>query len=430
MKIECPSCRLPTEVDAVNASPSGIDFQCPGCSTLLFITPDGLLTLKDDPVKEACPKCGFRQNPSESCVRCGIVYVKYKAVETRRQSEAGTSELEEVNEVRPLSEADKRPFRFGYGRGEIMSWVEEGRLAVEDLPKAINVAGMLPGPIHWRRFLDGLMLWMGSVFLAAAVIFFFAYNWHKLGHFTRFGIMELLLAAAVFASWRLGFERISGKAALLVATLLAGALLALVDQTYQTGADSWTLFATWALFVLPWVAISRFSPLWLFWLTLLNVAINLYFTTLADFSTYHFSWWILTAVNTTALIAWELAAHHSVYWTTDRWAPRIIATAALGYITLLAARGILETNAQTIFELFGYLFWLGGAYLFYRHGLKDLYVLALGVLSLLIFITIFLGEKLLSGGGEGALLLIGIIVLGLSAAGGWWLRTVAREVEA
>jgi hypothetical protein len=391
-------------------------------------TPQGKVTMEVKPVMNICPKCGLRQNPSESCIRCGIVYAEYSSAETQPQSAGNSNETEHIKEDHALSEGCKGPFRFGYGRGEILRWAEEKHLAMKDLPGAMNISGMLPGPVEWRRFLDGLMLWMGAISLAAAVIFFFAYNWHKLGHFIRFGIMELLLAAAVLASWRLGFERISGKAALFVSTLLVGGLLALVGQTYQTGADSWTVFATWALLVLPWVAISLFSPLWLLWLLLVNLAINLYYLTFNGYSTYFSAWWILTAFNTAALAAWELAILHSIYWPADRWAPRIIATAALGYITLLAARGILDDTIPGILECSGYFIWLVGAYILYRRRIKDLYVLALCILSLVIIITIFLGFKLLAHGGEEDLLLMGIMVLGLSAAGGWWLRTIAREV--
>ena len=44
-------------------------------------------------------------------------------------------------------------------------------------------------------------------------------------------------------------------------SLLTGALLALSGQVYQTGADTFELFAWWAVLILPWVLVSRFSPL-------------------------------------------------------------------------------------------------------------------------------------------------------------------------
>lgn len=315
-----------------------------------------------------------------------------------------------------------------------MTWTSEGQLSTAALPEALRIAGTLPGPMEWRRMLEGLALWMGAVFLAAAVIFFFAYNWKELGHFARFGIVELLLAAAIIAAWRLGLERMSGKAALLVATLLVGALLALVGQTYQTGADPWELFATWALFVLPWVAVARFPPLWLLLLALVNLAASLYYHAFAGFFGFLFGikdlWWTLTGVNTAALVAWELAASRGVPWLAERWAPRIVATAAAGFITVLAAWGIVDRKSGGFAEFVGYFVWLACAYAVYRFRIRDLYVLALGVLSLVVVVAVFLGHNMVKHGDAGAFLLVGMAVLGLSAAGGWWLRTVAREVEA
>jgi hypothetical protein len=78
----------------------------------------------------------------------------------------------------------------------------------------------------------------------------------------------------------------------------------------------------------------------------------------------------------------------------------------------------------------GYCAWLAGAYAVYRHWVQDLYVLALGVLSLVVVAAVFLGHHMLRSSDAGAFLFVGMAVLGLSAAGGWWLRTVAREVEA
>ena len=48
----------------------------------------------------------------------------------------------------------------------------------------------------------------------------------------------------------------AGKAALLAASLFVGALLALIGQIYQTGADTFEMFAAWAALILPWVLVG------------------------------------------------------------------------------------------------------------------------------------------------------------------------------
>jgi hypothetical protein len=433
MKITCPECQFTADVAADRIPPGGASATCPKCSVVFRVEPS-------DPqppeVPEAtatitCPKCGAEQADAPVCGLCGIIFDKYRAAEERRQLLAAAAMARPVEPA----ETDLPPatFSFGAGRGEILSWASDGSLPISDLPRALRLAGALPGPPEWRRFLDGLALWLGALFLGAATIFFFAYNWQELGRFARFGIVELLLAAAVLASWRLGLERLPGKAALLVATLLVGALLALVGQTYQTGADPWELFATWALFVSPWVAIARFAPLWLLLLALVNLAISLYYRTVAGpfglLSGVETLWWILTGVNTAALAIWELAASRGLPWLAARWAPRLVATASAGFITLLAIWSIVDRRGDGLGAFIGYTSWLGGAYAVYRHLLWDLYLLALGVLSLVVVLAVFLGHHLGQHGDAGALFLVGMMVLGVSAAGGWWLRTVAGEVE-
>lgn len=434
MKIECPSCHYSAEADSARIPPEGASTRCPRCSSVFLVTQPEPATPDNEPEKVSCPKCGAWQDAAESCGLCGIVFEKYRPAEERRQREDVSSRVEIEKEAAQLAAVDQGPFRFGYGRGEIIMWVEEGYLSPGALPRAFRIAGTLPSPVEWCRFLDGLALWMGAVFLAAAVIFFFAYNWRELGHFARFGIVELLLTAAIILSWRLGLERMSGKAALLIATLLVGALLALVGQTYQTGADPWELFAAWALLVLPWIAIARFSPLLLVWLALVNLAVSLYYQAFAGLFGLLFGretlLWTLAGVNIAVLVAWETAASRGVSWLAERWAPRIVATAVTGFITFLAAWGIVDRNSGGFAECIGYTVCLACAYAIYRHRIRDLFVLALGVLSLVIVAAVFLGYHLARHGDAGAFLLVGIAVLGMSAAGGWWLRSVAREVEA
>lgn len=414
-------------MDARRIPPGGTNATCPRCKRVFFVAPPPLVTAGPN-----CPKCGTAHNGAESCPRCGLIFDKYWAAEKRRQQQAAATEpAAEASPATPSGFSEG--FRFGYGRGDIFAWAAEGRLAPDDLPAALRLAGTLPAPADWRRFLDGLSLWLGALFLAASAIFFFAYNWRELGHYARFGIVELLLVGALAAAWRLGLERTSGKAALLVATLLVGVLLALISQTYQTGADSWELFALWAACVLPWVAIARFAPLWLLELALLNLAVGLYYRAFAEifgfFYGHHTLWWTLAGMNSAALALWELAARRGTHWLAERWPPRCVATLAAGFITLLAIWGIVD-HQNSLLEYGGYALWIAAVYVVYRRRVRDLYLLALGVLSLIVVVAVFLGHEMLNGGEAASYLFIGMTVIGMSAAGGWWLRAVAREVEA
>jgi uncharacterized membrane protein len=315
---------------------------------------------------------------------------------------------------------------------EILDWIAQGRIEPAAVPAALRATGMAPSRADWRGFIDSIALWLGAVFCAAAVIFFFAYNWQALGRFAKFGLVEALLLGAVAACWRLGLDRVSGKAALLAATLLVGALLALVGQTYQTGADTFELFAAWAAAVFAWVALSRFGALWLLWLGLLNLTVYFYHHTFGGlfgllFSTQQLLW-VLFVLNTVALCVWEAATHFGVAWLqAERWPQRVLASASGGLITALAVWAVIDVHGVGAEGVIGYLLWLGAAFAMYRHWRPDLFVLAGGVLSAVIVVAAALGNLLLRHDNGGGFLLIGMVVIGMSAAGAWWLKTVAKE---
>ena len=320
-------------------------------------------------------------------------------------------------------------------RKQILDWVRQGHLNEDSLGEALRLAEADPSPMDWRHFIDRLMLWLGTIFMAAGVIFFFAFNWHEMSRYTKLGLVEFLIVVTVALCWKLGLDKLSGKAALLALTLLIGALLALVGQIYQTGADPWQLFATWALMVIPWVAIGRFGALLLCWVGLVNVSLALYFQAFPRFfglvgvlfSTEALLW-ALFAFNTVILCFWEFAAQRQVDWLSERWPLRVLAVASGGLITTLAIWAIFDFRSFSIFGLLGYFVWLATAYFIYRHKFLDIFVLAGGVLSLIIVVTSGLSKLMLSHGeSSSALLAIGLMVIGLSAAGGYWLKSITLE---
>ena len=322
---------------------------------------------------------------------------------------------------------------MSHPRDEILEWAEQGRIAPGRLRAALDACRALPTSAEWRDFLDRLLLWTGAVFLAAAVIFFIAYNWSQLGRFGKLAIAQVAVAAALGFVWRLGLDRSAGRAALLAASLLVGALLALIGQTYQTGADTFELFATWAVAILPWVVLARFAALWLAWLAIVQVALTLWFQTFGGWFGILFvperQLWPHLALDTAALAAWEWGAARGITWMSGRWAVRVVAAASVGFATALAIADIFGRGSGFGWGQLGWLAWLAGAYFMYLHRIRDLFVLALGVLSVVVVVATF-AIRHLGRFDAGAYLLVGIVVIGLSALGGWWLRHVAQEEHA
>ncbi|MEO8158076.1 MAG: DUF2157 domain-containing protein [Betaproteobacteria bacterium] len=313
----------------------------------------------------------------------------------------------------------------------LIDWMDQGLIAPQKLHEALSVAGVFPSAENWRHFLDRLLLWLGAMLLAAGVIFFFAYNWKDLGRYARFGLVEAPILAALIAVWRIGLDSPAGKATLLAASLFVGALLALIGQTYQTGADTFELFATWTVLILPWVLVGRLPALWLLWIGLLNLATIFYYQVFGGLFGFIFApmqmLWVLFALNTIALVIWEVLAARG---RRDRWAIRILATVSGALVTALAVYALVEWRGSNGLGLLAWLAYFAAAYVVYRHLTPDVYVLAGGVLSVIVVITTWLAEQLIkSSAAAGAMLFIGLIVIGLSAAGGWWLKRVVNEVK-
>lgn len=308
--------------------------------------------------------------------------------------------------------------------GEVLDWIEAGRVVSGSEHEALRAAGIAPTRGDWHAFLGRLTLWLGTVAIAAALIFFFAFNWDELGRFAKFGLLEgAILAGLALCLW-LDLDSAAGKAVLLLLSLLVGALLALAGQTYQTGADTYELFAWWALLILPWVLVGRLSPLWLVWLVLLNAALFLYFS---RSSAGEGLLWALFALNLAALVAWEAAHAYGLAWLRDGWPPRLVAVAAGTAATALMMMAIFDDGH--VLGALAWLAWLAAAYAWYRHARPDLFMLAGGLLSLIVVVAAFLTRHVFASGAGGALL-IGLVVIGLSAGGAIWLKSINRELAA
>lgn len=114
---------------------------------------------------------------------------------------------------------------------------------------------------------------LASVLLGAGLIFWVAANWQDQ---TRAVKLHLLEGAVLIPSVAALIWPRARAALLLLATLALGGLLAFVGQTYQTGADAWQLFVTWAVVALPWALAARRDWLWAVWLVIAGVGLALW----------------------------------------------------------------------------------------------------------------------------------------------------------
>lgn len=312
-------------------------------------------------------------------------------------------------------------------REQVLGWIASRHVVPGSEFAVLRASGIIPAPAQWRTFLEQLALWLGMLALAAAVIFFFAFNWDDLGRLAKIGMAEAAILVALLACWRLDLDGVAGTAALTLASLLVGALLALTGQIYQTGADTFELFAYWAALILPWVLIGRFAPLWLVWVGLIDLAAFLYFSLGSDVEP---QLWAMFVLNGLAVIGWEVGRYVGLAWLRDRWPVRLIATVGAAAATALIVWTILGGHGRAaLVPTLAYLAWLAATYAWFHRRRPDLFMLAIGVLSVIVAVAALLSRHLLDSGGA-AFLFIGLVVIGMSAAGALWLKSVAQEQAA
>ena len=298
---------------------------------------------------------------------------------------------------------------------------------------ALAVTGVSPDAHAWRAFVDRLLLWVGALALAFAVLFFVAYNWSAIDRFAKFGAVQIAIVLAVVVYWKVGADTLMGKVSLLAATILLGVLLALYGQTYQTGADPWQLFFTWSMLMLPWAMVGRFAAIWLLWIALINLSIVLYYQTfggmlwLAIFGGTEM-YWFLFLFNTLALAVWEALSLRRP-WLAPRWAPRLVALGSGVPITLLMLFVIFADETVDVLTGLTWVTWLAGGYFVYRKLKPDLFMLAGGCLSSIVVLVALLAE-ILNGADAGGYLFIAMVVIGLGAGSAMWLKRVHRQLQA
>ncbi|WP_162928493.1 DUF2157 domain-containing protein [Shewanella japonica] len=354
-------------------------------------------------------------------------------------------------------------------RTQMIELIEQDKIAEHHLNQALQLSGVTPNTQRWFQFVNQLLAWFGGLALMFSVLFFIAYNWHEMGRFAKFMLVEVLIVLSVIGYYFLDkkarktqqtegsalsepskapFSIVSqfkvsdtvAKIPLLMASIFFGVLLALFGQTYQTGADPWQLFFNWALLIIPWVIIGRLSALWMVWIGLLNLAVLLYFLEFGGVGLFGHqdlnALWSVFSINAIALLCWELMSRRYT-WLTVRWAPRVLASVSGYSITWLTLLVIVDANyigvsrydlsGENLVPVIVWLIWVGLMYIAYRRFRQDLFMLAGTLLSANIIIISFLTTHLLNDIHELGFLLMSFTTIGMAAGSAMWLRNINKE---
>ncbi|MEN8218868.1 MAG: DUF2157 domain-containing protein [Pseudomonadota bacterium] len=326
----------------------------------------------------------------------------------------------------------KNPLDIPISSNTLYSLARANQLTASALEYSLRRIGIIPDAKAWRKFIDNLLLLLSTTLLLVGIIFFFAYNWADLNHFAKFGLLQAsLLTLAVFASWR-GLERLEGKVALLATAVLLGTLLAVYGQTYQTGADAFSLFMTWAILIIPWVLLGTFAPLWLLLLVLLNLSLILYYGQVINPPSHgpHTELFLLLfMLNGTAMLVWENVQLRSIAWLRGHWLGVLIFSTILIVLITPTLYAIVSNNWQ-LHPLLAvavglYAATTALALWYYRYQRHDLLLLAACLLGLLIVLTT-LAAKLLPFDKVLNMLILALLIIGQASLATNWLRHVAQ----
>lgn len=311
-------------------------------------------------------------------------------------------------------------------------------LDAEGLGQSLKILGVFPDKAAWARFVDRGLLIMGALFVLSGISSFFAFNWAAMDRFIKFGLLGgFILVGAGFASYR-GLRDLPAKISLSAAAFIVGILIAIIDQSYPSGAsggaESYRLFFGWAALITGWVLISRFIPLWFLLLMLLNMGITAYWEQVlgeVNMSMYA----ALFGINAFAVLAWELGRRADIEWIKNRWAARLAAFIAFVSLLIPTLQYIFELDYSEKYRdasmaLAPVLFFIACVITLYYYSRKkvDIFMLTIGCFSLIAVITSFFIQGL-DFGNAGGFLFIGILILIQTAIVVRWLRKVDESIE-
>lgn len=203
----------------------------------------------------------------------------------------------------------------------------------------------------WQKFLNLAFITLGLGFTVAGIVFFFAYNWDDLPKFVKLGLTELLLIATTVIALMPKFPSLIRNMVLTGAAMLVGVLFAVFGQIYQTGANAYDFFLAWTLFVVLWVVVFNFAPLWLLFLTLVNTTFVLYTQQVARDWDEIFIVTLLFVFNALALILAITLPKLTQKEEMPKWFLYTLALAAVAFATVGISMGIVDDDFRSSFSI-------------------------------------------------------------------------------
>lgn len=238
-------------------------------------------------------------------------------------------------------------------RGELDHLAKIYSLDEARVDTMLELADARPTRAEGLAFLGQCLRIGGILSLAASLVFFVAANWDDIAVFGRFALVELALVACGIVALVKPPPSTLGRAALFLAFVATGALLALFGQTYQTGADVYELFLGWSLVGLPLVWIARWGVTSAAWIVVFDVALLLYCGWMPAGG---FLWSMLGSGWSSVGMLLLAAVLNAVLWfaaefrrpeAVPAWVRRLLISATFGFATWCGIRALFPESADS-----------------------------------------------------------------------------------
>lgn len=261
----------------------------------------------------------------------------------------------------------------------------------------------------WKKFLQLLFITLGAGFSVAGVVFFFAYNWADLHKFAKLGLIQglliVMMAIVLFSKVSLSIKNI-----LLTATaVLVGVLFAVFGQIYQTGANAYDWFLGWTAAITLWVIISKYAPMWLLYMILLNTTLVLYAEQVAFNWSDIFIFTLLFGLNLLALLVALGLDFYLKKIEVPNWFIYTVALAAVTFATIGLSIAIVDKKMSEaiILIVVSLATYAGG--LFYGYQQRKIFYLSIIPFSVIILFAVFIIRL---SGDAGSFFLITLFIVG------------------
>ncbi|MCS3431604.1 DUF4401 domain-containing protein [Klebsiella sp. BIGb0407] len=306
------------------------------------------------------------------------------------------------------------------------------RLSPTAYQQILYYCGVRPSLTGWRSFLTLVLTLLGLLALVTGTVFFIAWNWAEMPKMTKFLLAQLFIIALAVIVWWRWYDAVA-RMALLAVGLSFGGLFALYGQVYQTGADSWELFFTWACVLFPLALLGRQNALWFCTWVIANLAFQLYYISqserfFADIAPSFLSWlpasilYGYLIVQTSLLLMREAFAEYATRnspssWLASRWCSRFMAAYLLLTFTSLITESVWDESVSSLVPFMFMAVVLAVGYYYYRYHRPDLCMLTFGVISL-VTVGCVLIIRFVSFWDIGTLFMSGLLMVFLLIAGG------------